>query len=182
MRRLTAMLVAAVIAAGCASAPSPSPSPTPSPSPSGAVVCPIANQSGRLPSDRLLSADVESTTVADRITFRFGPPSGVIAASEGVLREVRPPFFEGGSGEEVTVAGDRFLEVRFEGLLLYDENGTPTYEGERDRRLDLPAIVEVAVTEEFEGYMTWIVGVRGPGCVSLGADPGGIVTLDVLHG
>lgn len=180
MRRLAGVLVAAVVAAGCASALSPSP--TPSPSSSGALACPIADQSGRLPSDRLLSADVESTTVADRITFRFGPPSGVIAASEGVLREVRPPFFEGGSGEEVTVAGERFLEVRFEGLLLYDENGTPTYEGERDRRLDLPVIVEVAVTEEFEGYMTWIVGVRGSGCVSLGADPGGIITLDVLRG
>lgn len=180
--RLAGALVAAVVAAACAPAPSLSPSPSPSPPPSSAVACPTADQSGRLPSDRLLSADVESTTVADRITFRFGPPSGVIAAPEGVLREVQPPFFEAGSGEEVTVAGERFLEVRFEGLLLFDENGTPTYQGERDRRLDLPAIVELAVTEEFEGYMTWIVGFRGSGCVSLGADPGGIVTLDVLHG
>jgi hypothetical protein len=135
-----------------------------------------------LPSDRLVSADVESTNVADRITFRFGEPSGAIARSSGVLREVRPPFFEGGSGEEVTVAGERFVEVRFEGLFLYDDQGTPTFGGERDRRLDLTAIVEIAVTEEFEGYMTWVVGIRGPGCVALGADPGGIVTLDVLHG
>jgi len=182
MRRLVGALVAVLLGAGCASAPSPSPSLTASPSPSSPMLCPVADQSGRLPSDRLVSADVESTNVADRITFRFGPPSGVIAASEGVLREVRPPFFEGGSGEEVTVDGERFIEIRFEGLLIVGDDGTPTYQGERDRRLDLPAIVEVAVTEEFEGYMTWIVGFRGAGCVSLGADPGGIVTLDVLHG
>jgi hypothetical protein len=30
--------------------------------------------------------------------------------------------------------------------------------------------------------MTWVVGIRGHGCVALGGDPGGIVTLDVLHG
>jgi hypothetical protein len=182
MRRLAGVLVAVLLGAGCASAPSPSsraPTAPPQPTP---VVCPIVDQSGRLPSDRLVSADVESTSVADRLTFRFGPPSGVIAVSDGVLREARPPFFEGGSGEEVTVAGERFVEIRFEGLFLYDDQGTPTYEGERDRAVDLTAIVEIAVTEEFEGYMTWIVGFRGPGCVSLGADPGGIVTLDILHG
>jgi hypothetical protein len=181
-------LVAVVGLVGLVGACGPSPAPpsaAPSSAPpaaSGSAACPIAEQSGNLPSDRLVSAEVESTNVADRVTFRFGDPSGVIARSSGVLREVRPPFFEGGSGEEATVTGERFVEVRFEGLFLYDDQGTPTFAGERDRRLDLPAIVEIAVTEEFEGYMTWVVGIRGPGCVALGGDPGGIVTLDVLHG
>ena len=179
---LSAALVVLVAACGAAPAsPSVAPS-SASPGASASAACPIAEQSGNLPSDRLVSAEVESTNVADRITFRFGEPSGAIARSSGVLRKVRPPFFEGGSGEEVTVAGERFVEVRFEGLFLYDDQGTPTFGGERDRRLDLTAIVEIAVTEEFEGYMTWVVGIRGPGCVALGADPGGIVTLDVLHG
>jgi len=182
MRRLAGVLVAVLLGASCASAPAPSSNAPTAPPPSSPVVCPIADQSGRLPSDRLVSADIESTSVADRLTFRFGPPSGVIAASEGVLREVRPPFFEGGSGEEVTVAGERFVEVRFESLFLYDDDGDPTFQGDRDRQPNTTAIVEIAVVEEFEGYMTWIVGLRGPGCVTLGADPGGIVTLDVLHG
>jgi len=183
-RALLVVLVPALVIASCGP-PSPSgqlPSGAPSSPPSASGACPIGEQSGRLPSDRLVAAEVESTSVADRITFRFDDPSGDLAAAEGSLREVRPPFFEGGSGEEVTVAGERFAEVRFEGMLLFDDEGTPTYQGERDRLLDLPAIVELAVVEEFEGYVTWIIGIRGPGCVALGGDPGGVVTLDVLHG
>jgi hypothetical protein len=186
-----AWAVVAVVVGACASASSPAPS-TSAPAsgvPSASATLPVADgcviptQTGVLPSDRLVDARIEAAGASDRITFRFGSPSGEIAESRGTLRRVEPPFFEDGSGAEVTVEGDRFIEIRFDGLLIVGEDGVPTFQGERDRRLGMTAITEVAVIGEFEGVMTWIVGFRGLGCVTLGGDPAaGLVTVDIGHG
>jgi hypothetical protein len=184
-------IAVALVAGACGpgSSPSPSDSPVTSSRPSASAAgtvddgCGVPTQTGRLPSDRLVDAVIAAAGATDRITFRFGPPSGEIAESRGTLRRAEPPFFEDGSGAEVTVAGDRFIEIRFDGLLIVGEDGVPTFQGERDRRLGMVAITEAAVIGEFEGVMTWIVGFRGPGCVVLGGDPSaGVVTIDIGHG
>lgn len=180
-----------VVLGACASGSSPSASGVPATSapPSASATdlvpdgCPIPTQTGVLPSDRLLDATIADTGASDRIVFRFGSPSVEIAEARGTLRRVEPPFFEDGSGAEVTVEGERFIEIRFDGLLIAGEDGSPTYRGERDRRPEMTAISELAVIGEFEGVMTWIVGVRGRGCVTLGGDPAaGLVVIDIGHG
>jgi hypothetical protein len=145
--------------------------------------CAIRTQTGVLASDRLLDATIADTGASDRIVFRFGSPSGEIAHSRGTLRRVMPPFFEDGSGAKVTVQGERFIEIRFDGLLIAGQDGSPTYRGERDQWPGMTAITEVAVIGEFEGVMTWIVGIRGRGCVTLGGDAAaGLVVIDIGHG
>jgi hypothetical protein len=190
--RLALASALVVVGAGaCASGSSPSASGVPatpgSPSASATDVvpdgCPIPTQTGVLPSDRLLDATIADIGASDRVVFRFGSASGEIADARGTLRRVEPPFFEDGSGAEVTVEGERFIEIRFDGLLIAGEDGSPTYQGERDRRPGMTAVRELAVIGEFEGVMTWIVGIRGRGCVTLGGDPAaGLVVIDIAHG
>jgi len=183
-----ACAVVSLVVGGCAAAPSPLAAPSAADVPSAPATAPVPDgcviptQTGVLPSDRLVDADVTTVGGSDRIAFRFGAPSDEIAESRGTLRRVDPPFFEGGSGARVAVAGSRFIEIRFDGLLIVGDDGVPIFQGERDRRLGMPAITEVAVVDEFEGVMTWIVGIRGPGCVVLGGDAAGVVTVDIRHG
>lgn len=144
--------------------------------------CPIVEQSGALPSERLVDAELSTSGVAERLTFTFDLPPDLPLGPTGRLRAVLPPFFEAGRGNEVVVTGDRFVEIRFDGLLLVDESGTVLFNGLRDARPSLPAVEQIALTDAFEGVMTWIVGLRGGGCVMLGGDPGeGIVTVDFVH-
>jgi hypothetical protein len=178
-----ASLAAILLAAGCTTTPSPSPSataaqptgpaspgpttaPTPGPS-NAATACAIAPQDGRLLSDRLVGASLQSSPDGDHLAFLFGPRTTITAGSTGHLQEVSPPFVQAGSGQPVEVEGDRFFQVRFEGMWIDDESGTPTYQGSREIRSSTGPIAEAVVVEEFEGYVTWIVGFRGNGCVTL---------------
>lgn len=185
---LAAATVVAILLAACGGpGPSGSPSPAASSTPTGSVgpsplasPCAIVAEDGKLPSDRLVDVDLRTTASADLVIFRFGEPSGVISGSEGRLREVFPPFVEGASGLPVEVPGQRFVEIGFEGLFLYDGEGTPTYAGERRLEPGYPAVAVLVNVEEFEGYSTWILGLDGPGCVELDLS-GGTLTVAIAH-
>ncbi len=197
-RRIVALAVAvalAALAAGCAptvvvrspSAPAgPSVSPAGSGQPSSpaqAGDCPITTEAGALPSDRLVSVDVSSGAGFDRIVFGFAERSAAPTDPRGTLRAATPPFIEDGRGEPVAVDGRRFVELRFDGMLLADEDGRAVYEGERELRPGLPAVEHAVSTGAFEGVITWIVGLNGSGCVTLTSDQvARTVTVDVAHG
>lgn len=183
-RILAAGILAAVILAACGG---PSPTGSASPDPSGTTTsmppaspCAIAPDSGKLPSDRLVGLSVRATASADLVTFRFGQSSGIISGSEGRLREVFPPFVAGASGLPVEIPGQRFVEISFEGLFLYDAEGTPTFNGERRLEPGGAALAAVVNVEEFEGYSTWILGIEGPGCVELDLS-GGTLTVAIAR-
>lgn len=96
----------------------------------------------------------------DRIVWEF--------AGEDVpsyrIRYVEPPVREDGSGNEVEVAGEAFLEVSLtpaSGVDLSGEDYRETYEG--PRRIDAPpggVVAEVVRTGDFEAHLTWVVGVE----------------------
>lgn len=151
--------------------------------PASATACTVSPFEGALSSNQLLSVHVAGGPVSDRVTFRFGPRANQPTTPRGHLREIRPPILEGASGNEIRVDGQRFLEVRFDGMYLFDEAGNPAFSGEREIHPDLSAIREVVATEEFEGVFTWVVGFDGGGCASLSGDPATrTVILDVTHG
>lgn len=175
------VVVLAILVVACGG-PSPSASPTggdPSPTPA-ASPCEVHPAEGILVSDRLIDLDVSSGVSADLIVFRFGPPTSLGLEPKGRLREVHPPFVEGASGLPLEVPGERFVEIVFEGMFLYDETGTPTFGGERRVEPTFAGLAAVVNAEEFEGYSTWIVGFRGPGCVELDLT-GGNLTVAVSH-
>lgn len=175
----------AVLVGACAG---PTPSGRPSPGPSGGTGSPSAAPSpceihpaeGKLVSDRLVDLDVSNGSSVDLVVFRFGPPTSLGLEPQGRLREVHPPFVEGASGLPLEVPGERFVEILFEGMYLYDETGTPTFTGDHRHEPVFPALAAVVNAEEFEGYSTWIVGFRGPGCVELDLT-GGNLTVAISH-
>ena len=149
----------------------------------GSQTCLVPPQDGALTSNQLISVDVAGGPTSDRVTFTFGPPAPEPTTPRGHLREVTPPIREGASGNEIKVDGQRFVEVKFDGLYLFDAAGNPAFKGSQDLHPNQAAIRQVVATEEFEGVFTWVVGFNGPGCVTLGGDSAArTVTLDVTHG
>ena len=143
------------------SVPAISPSAMPAVSP-GACAIPGP---GRLASDTLIDATLEATTGGARLTFVFGTrPPEAVAEPTIALGFVEPPFSMAGSGQSVTVAGERFLKVRMAGMVVDRPNGEPVYTGQRDLRLAGEAISQATMVDEFEGVVTWIVGLAGTGC------------------
>lgn len=96
----------------------------------------------------------------DRVVFAFrGPrPPGY------AVRYVRPPVTQQGSGQPVRVAGSAYLEVRMTPASGADLSGAgyePTYTGPaRVGGSGAALVAEVVRTGDFEGTLTWVVGLR----------------------
>jgi hypothetical protein len=163
--------------------PSPSGEPSIEASPSPTIAgCPIPPTTGELPSNTVTGMNAVTIGTVDRMTFTFGEPVDLPVEPMGRLAVVAPPFTHGTTGDPVDVVGEHFVEVVFTGLALSDEQGTPTFEGQRDARYGLPAIKQAVVFDESEGQVGVIVGYTGDGCPTLGGDPGaGTVTIEVPH-
>jgi hypothetical protein len=152
----------------------PSVAPSPSPSASSSPVACTLPLPGPLASDTLLDAKLEHGPTADRLVFTFGtrPPEAIAEPTIGIVF-AEPPFSMAGSGEPVSVTGDRFLKVRMDGMVVARPDGAPVYLGQRDLLLTGGTIPEAAMTDEFEGVVTWIVGLSGSGCPTVVRDSSG---------
>lgn len=92
----------------------------------------------------------------DRAVWEFSD------ARPGVHVEyVDDPVRACGSGHPVELAGDGWLEVRFEPAAAHDEAGRSTFD---ERRLEpaLPVVLEVVSTCDFEAVVTWVLAVASP--------------------
>ena len=95
----------------------------------------------------------------DRVVFEFdGPVPGFD------VEYVEPPITADGSGNEVEVEGDAFLQVRMEPASGFDLSGEgeQTYDG--PTRLSgedagTSVIQEVVRTGDFEAVLAWVVGI-----------------------
>ena len=94
----------------------------------------------------------------DRIVFQFrdgAPPGYTVEYKAG-------PFNKGESNEALEVQGNNYLVVRFDkaaGADLASPNALPTYTGPRSiTNTGLGHVVEVVNSEDFEGVLTWVVG------------------------
>ena len=97
----------------------------------------------------------------DRIVFEFRD-----GAPPGYTVEYRPgPFNKGESNEPLEVQGSAYLVVRFDkasGADLSSPTANPTYTGPRSlTNLGLGHAVEVVNSEDFEGILTWVIGLDG---------------------
>ena len=113
----------------------------------------------------------------DRVTFEFAGSSRPGHHLEYVDRPVR----QCGSGHPVPLAGDGWLEVRMELARGHDEEGNATLPGELDP--GLPVLLEVERTCDFEGVVTYVLGVRSPNRYRvLDLDDPTRLVVDVRHG
>ena len=107
----------------------------------------------------------------DKIVFTFGTSTGIPSGTDptGELQPTSPPFIARRLRRRpVDVDGQRFIAVTFRGMAVADEQGNPSYTGPighpaRTRS----AVRELRLVDDFEGVVTWIVGVDGPGCVAV---------------
>ena len=92
----------------------------------------------------------------DRVAFEFAQ------ARPGYHVEyIDKPVRRCGSGETTPIAGDGWLEVRFHVAEAHTPSGAPTI-AQREQPLALPLVRELEQTCDFEGYVTWVVGVSRP--------------------
>lgn len=88
----------------------------------------------------------------DRVVFDF------IDNSPGYRIEyVEPPILADGSGLEVEIEGEAFLQVRFSTAQAHDDDGNATID-EFEIMPGLTSVVEIERTGDFEGYVTWVLG------------------------
>jgi len=112
----------------------------------------------------------------DRVAFEFAQ------ARPGYHVEyIDKPVRRCGSGEVTAMAGDGWLEVRFHVAEAHTPSGAPTI-AMREQRPALTLVKELEQTCDFEGYVTWVVGVSRPNkyrIITL-ANPDRIV-IDIEH-
>ena len=73
------------------------------------------------------------------------------------IEYVQSPIAACGSGLPVTIAGDAFLLMRMTPAAAHDEQGNVTF-GTTELTPGLPTILEVESTCDFEGEVTWVLG------------------------
>jgi hypothetical protein len=165
------LFVACSAGPGAAPAPQPAPAPpaaapVPSPDPAedggepatfegtiGVVDQPAAG-GGMATLQQLRATDRDGF---DRVAFQF---SGGLPGYH--VEYVDRPVRKCGSGDTVPVAGDAWLEIRLTPAQAHTEAGEPTLPFQ-ERELDLGVVRELQQTCDFEGMVTWVIGVASPG-------------------
>lgn len=113
----------------------------------------------------------------DRTVFEFGSDTLPGYHLEYIDRPVR----QCGSGHPVPLAGDGWLEIRFQPAQAHTDAGHPTVE-ERARTPALPVLRELKLTCDFEGQVTWVLGLAAPNRYRvLRLDDPTRVAIDVQH-
>lgn len=144
-----------------AATPGPSPAQTPLPtrSPSGGTRGPVVTTpSPDLPVQgaQLVEVRTGQHDDFDRIVFQF---EGGLPGLR--VEYVKPPIVEDGSGRTVEIAGDAFLQVRFNPAGAHDPlTGQATYQGPTEILSGLPSLIEAERAGDFEAYLTWVLGLR----------------------
>jgi hypothetical protein len=93
----------------------------------------------------------------ERVVFEFAGDAVPGYRVEYIDRPVR----QCGSGDAVPVAGDAWLEVRFEPAYAHTDEGRPTVT-DRSRRVGFPNLRQLELTCDFEAHVTWVLGLASP--------------------
>lgn len=113
----------------------------------------------------------------DRIVLDFG--DGPLPGYR--VEYVDAPVTACGSGEPVALPGEGWLAITIMPASAHDEEGRATVSN-RDRPLDLPTILHVRSTCDFEGMVTWVAAVRAPAPFRvLELDAPARLVIDVRH-
>jgi hypothetical protein len=147
-----------------AETPSPTASPSPSPEPTPTAT-PVPFEGTQGPVQGVGTAPVPPGALLvqvrygrhenfDRIVFQF--ENGLPAYR---IEYVEPPILGEFSGEPVAIAGDAFLRARFSDGAAHDPfTGDRTYLGPLELVPGLPELKEAEITGDFEGVLTWVLG------------------------
>ena len=93
----------------------------------------------------------------DRIVFEF---AGGPVPAYTLTRQASTHFIKDASGQLVTLQGSAGLKLVFHGA-----SGYPTYTKSTDLQPGLPAVREVEQLGDFEGVLSWGIGLAQPACM-----------------
>jgi hypothetical protein len=93
----------------------------------------------------------------DRVVFEFAAEARPGYHVEYIDKPVR----KCGSGDTTPIAGDGWLEVRFEPTDAHTPSGAPTIT-KREQQVELGVLRELEQTCDFEAQVTWVLGVSRP--------------------
>lgn len=115
------------------------------------------------------TARVEEDQGYDRFTLQFDP----IVPTYSVKRQAKPVFAAGASGQNVTLSGTYGVLVT-----VHSATGASTFIGSTDLiHPENQVIKEARQTQDFEGYVSWGLGLAKPACMRavVLADPARLV-------
>ncbi|MET9962361.1 hypothetical protein ABZ128_25430 [Streptomyces sp. NPDC006326] len=93
-----------------------------------------------------------------------------------------PKLVQDGSGKPVPLPGTHFLQIRLHPAQAHDRSGQSVYHGPKLARIRLPKLQGLAMTGDFEGYVTFGAGFRGkPAFRSFTLHAPERFVLDVAH-
>lgn len=189
MRRGVALVAfALLLAAACngdepvleAGSPSPTPtrtvSPTPAPSPTSDDLA-DASCEDREAGDPtnfppFVEVKIEAEGGSEKIEFRFEPEDDPADAPQYFIRFV-DELLTSGEGAPVDVAGEAFLAVSFMamGVDLSGPEFEEIYTGPKEFTPGLSTVLEVEQTGDFEGLVSWGIGLSREACFVVDARP-----------
>lgn len=175
MRRISALLALALLAAcnqgGGTARPSPTPASVPPRELPGAT-CEEQRGGDEHVQPDFIAVEVESEGGIDRVSFHFRqrdpqadqPPAYIVRYVKELLSD--------GEGAPVDVEGNIFLAVSFQavGVDLTGEEFVEVYTGPKEFTPGFPTVREVEQTGDFEGVVSWGIGLSRAACVKVSSD------------
>lgn len=104
-------------------------------------------------SSLLVNVRVGGHKTFDRVVFDFD------GSLPGHRVEYVDQVFQDGSGEPVPLRGRAFLQAVMTPAAAHDDHGDPTFPGPPPRISNLAALRDLADAGDFEGVLTWGIGV-----------------------
>jgi hypothetical protein len=93
----------------------------------------------------------------DRLVLQFDAH----VPSYTVKRQAKPTFRGGASGQAVTLSGTAGVLVQ-----VHSASASGTYSGPTDiRHPEYAVLVEAKIVEDFEGYLSWGIGLNTASCL-----------------
>jgi hypothetical protein len=104
----------------------------------------------------LTSVRVAEQVGYDRIVLQF---DGRVPTYT-IKRQAKPVFRSGGSGQPITLSGAAGALVQ-----IHSASASATYSGPKDiTHPEFLVLIEARVVEDFEGYLSWGLGLTRPAC------------------
>jgi hypothetical protein len=108
------------------------------------------------------NANITGVRVAEQVGYdRFVLQFDSRVPTYTVKRQAKPIFKTGGSGQSITLIGTSGVLVR-----VHSATGASTYKGPTDfSHAEFLVLNEARLTEDFEGYVSWGLGLSRPACL-----------------
>jgi hypothetical protein len=150
----------------------------------GAVGVPVSMAAPPSGPALLTAVDVQDMGTFDRVTFHFQTDSPLPVIAKAAY--VDPPVIADPSGLPVQVAGGAVLQLVMTNASGVDLSVNPivvTYTGPKRIEANLPSVIEVVETGDFESVLSFAIGVRdgaAGGTAQVLTDPTRVI-VDIPH-